>query len=452
MQTYEEVVEQLYALGHELHQTPADKFDLNHMRALSKALGDPWKKFACILVAGTNGKGSTAATLASILQASGYKTGLYTSPHLVRVNERIRVNGVLIGDDDFASAFLTVQQCANDLVAKQSLPHMPSFFENLTAMAFVHFATGGVEVAVLEVGMGGRLDATNVVDPALSIIADIDLDHQKYLGDTIGEIAREKAGIMRKDVPVVLLPQHPLANDVLGKNVLEVGADAFSASHNMAAVSPRAEEMVKQTSTSLRFQLNVLGEQVEIESPLVGRHQIRNLALAITGAEVLAKKGFHITARAIAEGVRATRWPGRFQMLEATNARPAVVFDVAHNPAGAWALRSVLNERLGDRPRIFVFGVMRDKAAREIVQILFPTAEHVVVTTTENNPRATPAAELAQLAREQSIEAVEAADVKSALAKAFELARKTPANHDGSPVVVISGSIYIVGDAMKLLG
>jgi dihydrofolate synthase/folylpolyglutamate synthase len=386
------------------------------------------------------------------LQAAGYKTGLYTSPHLVRVNERIRVNGVLIGDEEFASAFETVQESANDLVAKQALPHMPSFFENLTAMAFVHFATADVEVAVLEVGMGGRLDATNVVEPELSIITDIDLDHQKYLGDTIGEIAREKAGIMRKDVPVVMLPQHPLANDVLGKYAIEIQAEAISASHNMAAVSPRAEEMVKQTSTSLRFQLNVLGEEVEIESPLVGRHQIRNLALAITGAEVLAKKGFHITAQSIADGVRSTRWPGRFQMLEATDARPAIVFDVAHNPAGAWALRSVLNERLGDRPRIFVFGVMRDKAVKDITQILFPTAEHVVVTTTEHNPRATATAELAQLAREQSIEAVEAPDVETALAKAFELARKTPANHDGAPVVVVSGSIYIVGDAMKLLG
>src|SRR4051794_8059810 len=157
MQTYEEVVERLYALGHELHQTPADKFDLNHMRALSRALGDPWKKVACILVAGTNGKGSTAATLASILQAAGYTTGLYTEPHLVRVNQRINVTGAVIEDEEFAAAFSIVQQCGNELVAKREFPHMPSFYENLTAMAFVHFVTSGVEVAVLEVGTGGRL-------------------------------------------------------------------------------------------------------------------------------------------------------------------------------------------------------------------------------------------------------------------------------------------------------
>jgi dihydrofolate synthase/folylpolyglutamate synthase len=155
MQTYEMAVERLYALGHELHQTAADKFDLEHMRTLSRAFGDPWKKSACILVAGTNGKGSTSSTLASILQVAGYKTGLYTSPHLIRVNERIRVNGELISDDQFVSAYSTVQEVSGELVAKGELPNLPSFFETLTAMAFVHFARVGVEVAVLEVGMGG---------------------------------------------------------------------------------------------------------------------------------------------------------------------------------------------------------------------------------------------------------------------------------------------------------
>lgn len=451
MATYDKAVERLYALGHELHLTPADKFDLKHMRTLTTALGDPWKKFACVLVAGTNGKGSTSATLASILSASGYKTGLYTSPHLVKINERIRVNGAPIDDDAFVAAYGEVVEPAAKLVEQGALPQSPSFFETLTAMAFVHFAKVGVEIAVLEVGMGGRLDATNVVEPVLSIITDIDLDHQKYLGNTIGEIAREKAGIMRKSVPVVMLPQHPLANDVLGKHAIEVQADAVNASHNMAAVSPRADEMVAQTATSLRFQLNVLGEQIEVESPLVGRHQVRNLALSITGAEVLAQKGFHISAGNIAKGVRETVWRGRFQVLEATAERPTVVFDVAHNAAGAWALRSVMTERLGDRPRILVFGVMKDKAVQEIAQILFPTAEHVVVTATENNPRAASTQDLAAIAREQSVAVTEASHVEDALEKAFAIAKNTPANHDGAPVVVICGSIYIVGDAMRLM-
>ncbi len=450
--TYERSVAQLYALGHELHQTPAHKFDPEHMRNLSKALDDPWRRYPCILVAGTNGKGSTSATLASILQAAGYRTGLYTSPHLIRINERIRVNGEPISDDDFTHVHEWVASVADGMVATGDLPQNPSFFETLTAMAFVHFANAGVEVAVLEVGMGGRLDATNIVDPVMSIITDIDLDHQKYLGNTIGAIAREKAGIMRRGVPAVMLPQHPQANDVLGKHAIEVGADAISAAHNVAPVSPGSETLVEQTPTRMSFRMNVLGAEIAIETPLVGRHQVRNLALAITAAETLAKKGFHIKAADVERGVRETRWPGRFQVMESTTERPMIVFDVAHNPAGAWALRSVLTERLGDRPRVLVFGVMRDKAVRDIAQILFPTAERLVLTTTSHNPRAASTAELAEIAREMGSEFVEGGDVEEALKKAFALAREIPSTGNGGPIVVVSGSIYIVGDAMKLLG
>src|ERR1700691_4737447 len=194
--SYETAVAQMYALGHELAQTPSHKFDLAHMHVLLAALGHPENSFPPVLIAGTNGKGSTAATLASILQASGLKTGLYTSPHLVRINERIRLNGELIGDDDFAVLHDVVDRTAARLVSEGDLPWHPSFFEMLTAMAFEYFAQGKVEIAVLEVGMGGRLDATNVIEPRVSVITDISLDHQKYLGDTVTEIAREKAGIL----------------------------------------------------------------------------------------------------------------------------------------------------------------------------------------------------------------------------------------------------------------
>ena len=449
--TYEKSVAELLALGHELHQIPAHKFDPEQMRRLSKALGDPWRQFQCILVAGTNGKGSTSSTLASILRAAGYRTGLYTSPHLVRINERIRVDGRNISDDDFAKSYDWVSTVAAGMVATGDLPQMPSFFETVTAMAFHHFADIGVEVAVLEVGMGGRLDATNIVDPVLSIITDIDLDHQKYLGDTIAEIAREKAGIMRRGVPVVMLPQHPQANDVLGKTAIEVGADAISAAHNVAPVSPGSEELVQQTTTRMRFRMSVLDKEIEVDSPLVGRHQLRNLALAVTAAETLARRGFHITAADIERGIRETRWRGRFEVRDATAERPTVVFDVAHNPAGAWALRSVLTERLGERPRILVFGVMRDKAIRDIAQILFPTAEKLVVTTTAHNPRAAATAELAALAKEMGVDVVETADVSEALAAAYALAKQMPAGTSSAPVVVVSGSIYIVGEAMALL-
>src|SRR6516164_7598294 len=213
----------MFALGHELADTPSHKFDLAHMRVLLDALDHPEREFPAVLIAGTNGKGSTAATLASILRASGPKTGLYTSPHLVRINERIRINGTAIVDDGFALIHDLVDRTAERLLAERELPWHPSFFEMLTAIAFEYFAREGVEIAVLEVGMGGRLDATNVVEPRISVITDISLDHQKFLGNTIAEIAGEKAGIIRSGGVVVTLPQTPDANDVIGHAILELG-------------------------------------------------------------------------------------------------------------------------------------------------------------------------------------------------------------------------------------
>ena len=202
----------MYALGHELTQTPSQKFDLAHMRVLLSALNNPERRFPGVLIAGTNGKGSTAATLASILQASGLRVGLYTSPHLVRINERIRIEGEPISDSDFALLHDVVDRTAKRLVSEGELPWHPSFFEMLTAMAFEYFAQKKIDIAVLEVGMGGRLDATNVIEPRVSVITDISLDHQKFLGDTVTEIGREKAGIIRQGGVVVTLPQQPQAN------------------------------------------------------------------------------------------------------------------------------------------------------------------------------------------------------------------------------------------------
>src|ERR1700693_2537361 len=240
--SYETAVAQIYALGHELPHTPAHKFDLAHMRVLLAALGHPENSFPSVLVAGTNGKGSTAATLASILQASGLKTGLYTSPHLVRINERIRLNGIPISDDDFV---------------------------------------------MLQSARGGRREPTNVVEPRLSIITDISLDHQKYLGETVGEIAREKVGIIRPGGIVVTLPQLPEANDAIGNTILDVGARAVNAVPYVPPVSPGSSpHLVLSTQKAgtnflrLRYPVHVLGQEIVIESPLVGRHPLRNLALA----------------------------------------------------------------------------------------------------------------------------------------------------------------------------
>jgi dihydrofolate synthase/folylpolyglutamate synthase len=445
----------MYALGHELAQTPSHKFDLAHMRVLLAALGHPEKNFQSVLIAGTNGKGSTAATLASILRASGLKTGLYTSPHLSRINERIRIDDQPIEDDAFALLHDVVDRTAERLVSEGDLPWHPSFFEMLTAMAFEHFARMHPDIVVLEVGMGGRLDATNVVEPCISVITDISLDHQKYLGNTIGDIAREKAGIIRSGGVVVALPQLPEANGAIGNMIMGLGARAVSAVPYVPPVSPGSDNYLTAADAESaagnpggprsRYPLHVLGKKILVDSPLVGRHQLRNLALAVATSEELHEQGFEqITSETIERGIRDTHWPGRFQVLPAQNGEPEYVFDVAHNPAGAWALRSTLSAAYEDRPITMVFGVMRDKVIAEMAEILFPIAAHVIVTHSENPRSATPD-EIRQAAARVAADVEEAGDVASALQEARRIAGATG-------LVVVTGSIYIVGEAMRLLG
>src|SRR5271155_5450200 len=328
---YETAVARMYALGHELSQTLSHKFDLAHMRVLLAALNHPERRFPGVLVAGTNGKGSTAATLASILRVSGLRTGLYTSPLLVRINERIRINGSEISDDDFALLHDVVDRTAERLVEDGELPWHPSFFEMLTAIAFEYFAQNKVEIAVLEVGMGGRLDATNVIEPRVSVITDVSLDHQKFLGNTVTEIAREKVGIIRPGGIVVTLPQQPQANDVIGNTILELDARGVNAVPYVPPVSPGSADYFVRGGVVLRYPLQVMGKQIEVETPLVGRHQLRNVALAIATAEELSKQGFAITPESIEQGIKETHWPGRFQVVPARDKAPEYVFDVAHN-------------------------------------------------------------------------------------------------------------------------
>ena len=445
--SYQAAISRMYALGHELAQSPSRKFDLAHMRMLLSALDNPERRFPAVLIAGTNGKGSTAATLAAIMQASGLSTGLYTSPHLIRINERIRINGEAVSDDSFAMLHDMVDRTAERLVSEGELPWHPSFFEMLTAIAFEHFARSRVEIAVLEVGMGGRLDATNVVNPLISVITDISLDHQKFLGDTVGEIAREKAGIIRHGGVVVTLPQQPQANDVIGNAILEVGARGISAVPYVPPVSPLSQEYATVSFPGAvpveRYPLQVMGEQITIESPLIGRHQLRNLALAIATSAELARQGFPVTARSIETGVRNTHWSGRFQVLPVGDSRPQFVFDAAHNPAGAWALRSTLSTLYEGKRLIFVFGVMRDKAMGEITEILFPLAERVILTQAENPRSATPD----EIRRSTRVlgDFEETASVQAAIEQAQDLA-----GVDGT--VVVTGSIYLVGEAMNQLG
>ena len=439
--TYESAVQNLLALGHELASNR--KFDLAHMRQLVEALGNPQRKLPSVLIAGTNGKGSTAATLASIAQAAGYRTGLYTSPHLVRVNERIQINHEQISDAEFAMIYDRVEAVALELVERGELPWHPSFFEMLTAMAFEYFASAGVELAVLEVGLGGRLDATNIADPCISVITDIDFDHQIFLGNTLPEIAREKAGIIRPKGTVVLLPQHPVVNETMGQEIMDRDARAISAVKHMPSMTPGADHELADAHGQNKFPLAVMGEEIVVDFPLAGRHQLRNLALAITAAEQLNQCGFKISPRNVEQGIRLTRWPARFQVIPHEGGLPEIVLDVAHNPAGAWALRSALSTFYEDRRLTFIFGSMRDKAISEIADILFPMADRVIATQADN-PRAASPEEIVKIGAHTQTEILQAKSVREALEHA-----RTLAGENG--VIVITGSIYIVGEALSIL-
>lgn len=449
--SYESAIESLNALGLEL--APAlvvsgvmvgsapvpvrRKFDLEQMRLLAAELGAPEQAFRSVLIAGTNGKGSTAATLASILRAGGHRTGLYTSPHLSRVNERIQIDGVQISDEDFARLYFRVDEAGTKLVAAGKLPQHPSFFETITALGFLYFAEQQVDLAVLEVGLGGRLDATNIVEPLLSILTDISLDHMEWLGDTLPEIAREKAGILRRNGVMVTLSQHPEVNQVLGEVAMELGVTGVNAAEYM----PQQNERI----SCGRYSLQVLGEQAEITPALAGSHQHRNVALAIAAAvELRNRHGYKLTAAAVVAGVQATRWPGRLEKFLLGQQRPEVWIDVAHNPAGAWTLRSAMNSGSDtERPSTLVFGCMKDKAYAEMAQILFPVFDEVIVTPVDS-PRTARAEDLLRIAEQMGTSAWASEDAVSALRLALQ---RTP---DGGRIVC-AGSIYLAGPVRQWL-
>lgn len=453
-------VEHLHALTQELSPTtPRRKFELEHMRVLAAALGDPQQRFPSVLIAGTNGKGSTAATLASILTAAGLRTGLYTSPHLTRVTERIRTSDPAlcaselceIGEEEFARIYFQVDETARILVGDGRLPHPPSFFETLTALAFLYFAERQVEVAVLEVGLGGRLDATNIVEPTLSVITDIALDHQDYLGNTITEIAREKAGILRPNGNLVTLPQHPEANQAIGEAAVALGVRGISAADYLPG---RELQLSDESSSSAgiaalpqnHYDLSIDHQPLRVRSPLPGEHQRRNIALAIAAAiELRAKLPAEIPLQAIETGIAHTSWPGRLELIP-----PNLLLDVAHNPAGAWTLRAAIAALPESQPRTLLFSCLRDKDVTEIAHILFPlfdsTAgrphDHIVFAPIPN-PRAAALEDLLAATQVLDIPAQSAPTAAEALALARKL---TPS--DG--LIIATGSIYLIGALREL--
>jgi dihydrofolate synthase/folylpolyglutamate synthase len=441
--SYAAALDRLHNRVGELHALPGQprrKFRLEEMQTLVAALGHPEQRFRSLLIAGTNGKGSTSATLSSILLAAGYRPGLYTSPHLDRVNERIRIAGIPITDADFARHYFLVDDCADQLIREGKLPGSPSFFETLTALAFSAFAEARVDLAVLEVGMGGRLDATNVVDPLVSVITDISLDHMEWLGHTIPEIAREKAGILRPNGTLVTLPQHPEANQAIGEIAVDLNVRGVNAAEYVPAFGHTESSTFRN-----RYPLTVLGEAIEVDSPLAGAHQRRNIALAIaTAVELVEQHGFRISPAHIEAGIRQTRWPGRLERIVVPG-KADLLLDVAHNPAGAWALRAALSSLDEEQPRrrILVFGCMQDKAYEEMAQILFPLFD-LIVATPVPSLRSASADEILAAAAKTGVRAIAARDGHEALEKAW--AEASP--HDR---IVVAGSVYLVGEVRPLL-
>ncbi len=419
--TYPDSVRFLYSLGNE---TRTFKLGLERMTTLLAHLGNPQHATRFVHVAGTNGKGSVCAMIESALRVAGFRTGLFTSPHLVEPTERIQVAGRAVMPDMFADTFQLVHRTAEALLAQDMIDCHPTYFETVTAMAFLLFRDLAVDVAALEVGLGGRLDATNVVLPQLSVITPIDYDHEAYLGKSLEAIASEKAGIIKRATPVVTAPQHAPVQALLEAHAAEQGATLTRSSEWTAAdlqLDITGSRFV--ASGPLRF---------EIQCPLAGEHQVDNALTAITALHLL-----YTPAEAIQEGIRQARWPGR---LERVCPQPEIILDGAHNPAGAQALARHIRRFYANRRVWLIYGAMRDKAISEAASILFPTAYRVILTA-PNHPRAVRPEALRDLVDHPRLDA--APSLVDALRMLDQASQED--------AVFITGSLFLVGEARALL-
>jgi len=411
---YPDSVHFLYALGNEIKTA---KFGLERIRTVLDALGAPQDRCRFVHVAGTNGKGSTSAMIESGLRAAGCRTGLFTSPHLVEPTERIQIDGRPVTAEQFADAFNRVHACVEGLLAEGAIDLHTTYFETVTAMAMLIFAEERTDDVVLEVGLGGRLDATNVVHPRLCAITPIDFDHEVFLGRSIEAIAWEKAGILKPGIPAVFARQRPEAAAVLNRRASELQV-------RVVPVPPVSE--VKLTPYGSSFRVDGLA----IECPLAGEHQVENAAMAATALQQLG-----IASEAIESGIAAARWRGR---LEHIQRRPDVIVDGAHNPAGARALAAYIDRFYADRRVVLIFGAMRDKAIAEIAGILFSRAQEVIVTAPK---------QARALAPETMREVVDHPDLRVApnLGDALAMARRDSSPEDA---IFITGSLFLVAEAL----
>lgn len=418
---YPESVDFLYSLGNEIRTV---KPGLDAIRTLLAETGNPQDSFRIVHVAGTNGKGSTCAMIESGLRAAGYKTGLYTSPHLVEPTERVQIAGAPVSRELFLDAFHQIHQANDRLLASGALETHTTYFETVTAMGFLLMQQAGIDIAIVEVGLGGRLDATNIVEPELCVITPVDFDHEAYLGNSLELIAGEKAGILKDRVPAVFSRQRSEVREVLTHKAKERNVP-------FVETSSYAADNLRVHARGCEFRCRRSG-QLQICCPLAGEHQAANALTAVAALEALA-----VPVTAIETGIARVRWPGRLQVIQES---PEIVIDGAHNPAGARALKAHIQQFYAGRRLTLIYGAMRDKSVEEIIEILFPLADEVVVTAPDSLRAVRPEA-LQSATDHPNVRVAETASEALAIARA------------GNPedVAVITGSLYLVGEILATL-
>ncbi len=422
----------LLSLGNEVE---AMKLGLENIRRLLVELGDPQNNYLKLQVAGTNGKGSVCAFLNSICRTAGIETGVFTSPHLVSITERIKINGREISSSDFARLATQVRETAEKLLEEGAITYRPTFFEQVTAIALLAFAEKQVRLAILETGLGGRLDATTAANAEIAVITKIDLDHQEYLGETIEQIAAEKAAIIRPGSRVVALRQRTAVSHVIRQRCLEVGVEPVWATDDIETTTRRTEGHHLAFIHTFKTERRTYSD---IEPVILGRHQAANAALAIAAAEILEGEFDQISELDISLGLETAVHPGRLEFVE------GILLDGAHNPAGVQALADFLDECVHP-PIVMIFGAMRDKDVAGIAEVLFDKVGSVIFTQPENS-RALNSATLADMlsAKVASKPLTLTASVKEAL----DAARKEAGDNKQ---ILVTGSLYLVGEVKGML-
>lgn len=442
--SYNESINYLYSL-----QKYGIKLGLEKISLILATLGSPQNNFKSVHIAGTNGKGSVSAMIASILRVHGFNVGLFTSPHLVSFTERIVINGVQITEEEVVQLTEEIKSVIDSLYVET-----PTFFEFVTAMAFVYFSRKGIDWGVIEVGMGGRLDCTNVIVPDASVITRISYDHKEFLGDTLTAIAGEKAGIIKKGVPVICSAQEKEAEDVILKTAAERSSHLYLYGRDFSGV------LNKSALNGIIFDYmdsDLQSPFSGLYTPLPGEHQLINSCVAVKAASIVLKKNrVDLSFETIRSGLAATRWRGR---LEIFSHDPLIMIDGAHNPDAAEKLSIFLKGHLKDYSIILVIGIMSDKDIGGILKPLMPLCSEIIFTSPDYGRAASPQT-LADFAIQQGFDSKIAPTIKEALEKAIEIAdsyKKQGIFQRGSreskaPLILITGSFYTIGEAMEVLG